>query len=582
MTAVPSWVISKGMPPMSTPTTLVADRYRLVKLIGTGGMGVVWHAHDERLQRAVALKMLRTQPELTDEEREVTTARAMREARLTAALHHPHAVQVFDVVEHEGQPCLVMQLIESTPLSTLLEEHGTLTPRETARIGAQVGAALAAAHRLRIVHRDVKPGNILIREDGAALISDFGIAHALGDAAITATGMVHGTPAYLAPEVARGEPSSFASDVFSLGSTLYAMLEGAPPFGSDRNAIALLHRVARGEHPAPQHAGPLEPLLLEMLSADPKRRPDMTTVAARLSEAEQDLPDGASPTIPIGGAAVAAAALAGGDAPTEPAATRVIGSTAETERLGEAPAETDRAGASASEDAPPLADTGAPESPAPLFPWLAEPQPSAEPPESPPPGPDAAPRRGRRTAALIGVLVAVGLLVVGGVLLVGLFQQDGGTVAGPEAEETPQSAETTAPESTSAAESTPPAAEPSTAPPPAETEPPPPSAEQRAVDTLVSYYSVMPGDLDAAWPMMTADYQVNHVGGREAYDAFWGDVASVAIADVTATGPDSAQATLTYTFTDGRVVQEVTAYRLVDEGGVLKIAETTVLSSTPL
>jgi serine/threonine protein kinase len=141
---------------MSTPTTLVADRYRLVKLIGTGGMGVVWHAHDERLQRAVALKMLRTQPELTDEERELTTARAMREARLTAALHHPHAVQVFDVVEHEGQPCLVMQLIESTPLSTLLEEHGTLTPRETARIGAQVGAALAAAHRLRIVHRDVK------------------------------------------------------------------------------------------------------------------------------------------------------------------------------------------------------------------------------------------------------------------------------------------------------------------------------------------------------------------------------------------------------------------------------------------
>lgn len=567
---------------MSTPSTLVADRYRLVKLIGTGGMGVVWHAHDERLQRAVALKMLRTQPELTDDEREVTTARAMREARLTAALHHPHAVQVFDVVEHEGQPCLVMQLVESTPLSMLLEEHGTLTPRETARIGAQVGAALAAAHRMRIVHRDVKPGNILIREDGAALISDFGIAHALGDAAITATGMVHGTPAYLAPEVARGEPSSFASDVFSLGSTLYAMLEGAPPFGADRNAIALLHRVARGEHPAPEHAGPLEPLLLEMLSTDPKRRPDMTTVAARLSGAEQGLADGASPTIPIGAAAVAAATLAGGDAPTEPAATRVIGSTAETERLDDPSAETDRAEASASEDVPPRPDTGAPESPAPLFPWLAEPQPSAEPPDSPTPGPDAVPRRGRRAAALIGVLVAVGLLVVGGVLLVGLFQQDGGTVAGPEVEETPQSAETTAPESTSSAEPTPPAAEPSTAPPPAETVPPPPSAEQRAVDTLVSYYAIMPGDLDAAWPMMTADYQMNHVGGRDAYDAFWGDVASVAIADVTATGPDSAQATLTYTFSDGRVVQEVTAYRLVDEGGVLKIAETTVLSSTPL
>lgn len=565
---------------MSTPSTLVADRYRLVKLIGTGGMGVVWQAHDERLQRAVALKMLRTQPELTDDEREVATARAMREARLNAALHDPHAVPVFDVVEHEGQPCLVMQLIESTPLSTLLESHGPLTPRETARIGAQVGAALAAAHRMRIVHRDVKPGNILIREDGAALISDFGIAHALGDAAITATGMVHGTPAYLAPEVARGEPSSFASDVFSLGSTLYAMLEGAPPFGTDRNAIALLHRVALGEHPAPEHAGPLEPLLHEMLSTDPKRRPDMASVAARLSEAEEVLADGASPTIPIGAAAVAGAAAAGGDAPTEPAATRVIGSTAETERLGDATAEPDLAEASASEDVPPRPEPGAPESPVPLFPWLAEPQPSAEPAESPTPGPDAVPRRGRRRSALIGILVASALLVIGGVLLVGLLRPDGGPVAGPEAEETPQSTETTAPESTSSAESTPPAAEPSS--PPQSAEPPPPSAEQRTVDTIVSYYSVMPDDLDAAWPMMTADYQVNHVGGRDAYDAFWADVESVAIADVTATGPDSAQATLTYTFTDGRVVEEVTAYRLVDEGGALKIAETTVLSSTPI
>ena len=144
-----------------------------------------------------------------------------------------------------------MQLIESTPLSVLLSEHGTLTPSATARIGAQVGSALAAAHKLRIVHRDVKPGNILITADGSAMISDFGISHALGDTTITATGMIHGTPAYLAPEVARGMPTSFASDVFSLGSTLYAMLEGSPPFGSEQNAIALLHKVARGGYPPP-------------------------------------------------------------------------------------------------------------------------------------------------------------------------------------------------------------------------------------------------------------------------------------------------------------------------------------------
>ena len=258
---------------MSTPSALIADRYRLVKLLGAGGMGIVWQAWDERLHRPVALKMLRAQPELSDPERQLATDRAMREARINAGLHHPHAVTVFDVVEHEGRPCIVMQLVESTPLSVLLTEHGTLSVAETARIGAQVSSALAAAHKLRIVHRDVKPGNILITADGSAMISDFGISHALGDATITATGVIHGTPAYLAPEAARGLPTNFASDVFSLGSTMYAMLEGSPPFGADKNAIALLHKVARGGHRPAKHAGPLGPLLGEMLSTNPKRRP---------------------------------------------------------------------------------------------------------------------------------------------------------------------------------------------------------------------------------------------------------------------------------------------------------------------
>ncbi|HYJ50362.1 MAG TPA: serine/threonine-protein kinase, partial [Microbacterium sp.] len=284
---------------MTTPSTLVADRYRLVKMLGAGGMGIVWHAWDERLHRPVALKMLRTQPELTDPERELATDRAMREARITAGLHHPHAVTVFDVVEHEGQPCIVMQLIESTPLSILLREHGILDPAETARIGAQVGSALAAAHKMRIVHRDVKPGNILITEDGSAMISDFGISHALGDATITATGMIHGTPAYLAPEVARGLPTSFASDVFSLGSTLYAMLEGEPPFGSDKNAIALLHKVARGGYPPPKHAGQLAPLLRQMLSPQPKRRPTMASVAQSLSARAGDARTTSAPAAPL-------------------------------------------------------------------------------------------------------------------------------------------------------------------------------------------------------------------------------------------------------------------------------------------
>ena len=142
-------------------------------------------------------------------------------------------------------------------------------------MGAQVASALAAAHEAGITHRDVKPGNILIAEDGTALISDFGISHALGDATLTSTGLIHGTPAFIAPEVARGGEATSASDVFSLGSTLYAALEGEPPFGRDPNTIALLHKVAAGVFPPPQRAGPLTSLLQQMLAADPADRPSM-------------------------------------------------------------------------------------------------------------------------------------------------------------------------------------------------------------------------------------------------------------------------------------------------------------------
>jgi eukaryotic-like serine/threonine-protein kinase len=575
---------------LSTPSTLIADRYRLVKLLGTGGMGIVWQAWDERLQRPVALKMLRTQPELTDREHEVATSRAMREARITAGLHHPHAVTVFDVVEHKGQPCIVMQLIESTPLSVLLREHGPLTPREAARIGAQVSSALAAAHKMRIVHRDVKPGNILITEDGSAMMSDFGISHALGDTTITATGMIHGTPAFLAPEVARGQDSSFASDVFSLGSTLYTMLEGAPPFGAEQNAIALLHKVARGYYPAPKHAGVLAPLLGDMLSTDPKRRPSMKSIASRMSamyegtEATEaavatEAPGASeSPTVPLGGAAVA---LAVDGPPTVAAETRAVGATAETERLDRATPGTERLQA-------PTAETdrltGAAASPA--LEWLVQGPPA-------PPQVDAReldPQRpGRRRAgALVGILILAGILGLGGAILFGALRDGAVDAGGPVTSAEPTTSETPAAEMQSPQVQPAPAA-PSPSPPLAEEteeevpeEPQPPSTEQRLVESITTYYAMVPGELDSAWPMMTADYQENHVGGRDAYDFFWGGITDVAVADVTASAPDRAQATLTYYFTDGRVVQEVTGYRLVEEGGVLKIAETTVLSSAEL
>ncbi|MFC0678605.1 serine/threonine-protein kinase [Lysobacter korlensis] len=293
---------------MSLPQTLLAERYRLVRVIATGGMGVVWEAWDERLQRPVAIKELRTGAGVTDDEAEQAKNRAMREARITARLHHPHAVPVFDAVEHEGRPCLIMQYLPSTPLSAILRQRGRLQPHEVARIGAEIASALAAAHKLKIVHRDVKPGNILITEEGTAHISDFGISHALGDATLTRTGMVYGTPAYLAPEVARGGDSTYASDVFSLGSTLYAALEGEPPFGSDPNSIALLHRVASGDMTPPRHAGVLEPFLLDMLASEPKKRPSMKAIASLLAGLQKDV-GSEKPTLPIpaaaGGAGVA-------------------------------------------------------------------------------------------------------------------------------------------------------------------------------------------------------------------------------------------------------------------------------------
>ncbi|WP_426319862.1 serine/threonine-protein kinase [Microbacterium sp. E-13] len=569
---------------MSTPSALVADRYRLVKMLGAGGMGVVWQAWDTRLRRPVALKMLRTQPELTDAERQVATDRAMREAQITAGLHHAHAVTVFDVVEHDGQPCIVMQLIESTTLSELLKEHGSFTPAETARIGQQVASALAAAHALKIVHRDVKPGNILIAGDGSALISDFGISHALGDATITATGMIHGTPASLAPEVARGLPTSFASDVYSLGSTLYALLEGEPPFGTGKNAIALLHRVAKGGHTAPQHAGSLAPLLETMLASDPKRRPTMASVADALrnaADAEAGAPDAAAGLVALGFDPASVGdgpeSMADSQEPADPGATEPYDVDAATEDIGATTVAFDQP----PRPQAPTAETerlGEPESPAAggssvsLPAWVAQ---------DPPAEASAPPRRRRGwLAAVILIVVALG---VGAALLLNALQGPAPEEAAPtpaQTSEAGEAQETPGPEPAAPAPA-PSSAEPESTPAPTPT-PTAATAEQRVTEAIAGYYALMPAARDEAWPLMTADYQENHAGGRGGYEAFWSTISDVSVSDVSATGPDSGQATLTYHFADGRVVEEVTAYRLVDEGGILKIAATDVLSSREL
>jgi serine/threonine protein kinase len=264
---------------------LIAGRYRLVRRIGSGGMGVVWEARDERLDRPVAVKLLRPSPGLSEDEAQLANRRAMNEARITARLDHPHAVSMFDVVDHEGRPCLIMQFVSSVSLAALIKRLTVLSPEQAAGLGTEVGSALAAAHRLGIVHRDVKPANVLIAEDGTARISDFGISNALDDAVgPTAASVLHGTPAFLAPEVARGERSSFASDVYGLGATLYAAVEGVPPFGTDTNPLELLRRVATGRANAPRVAGALTSPLLAMLDADPAARPTMAQVVQTLVE----------------------------------------------------------------------------------------------------------------------------------------------------------------------------------------------------------------------------------------------------------------------------------------------------------
>ncbi|MFC8531337.1 protein kinase [Nocardia sp. NPDC057227] len=284
-----------------TSDRLIAGRYRLSDPIGTGAMGVVWKATDVRLQRTVAVKQLRLDPGLTPSQKVEARARAMREGRIAARLHHPNAITVFDVAEEDGRPWLVMEFMDAPSLAARISGGRTLPPMEVARIGAQAAAALGAAHRAGILHRDVKPGNLLVGDDGTVKITDFGISRAVGDVTVTATGFLAGTPAYLAPEVARGEDGEPASDVFALGSTLYAAVTGSPPFGEGDNPLAVLHAVARGHVQPPQHAGALGPVLMQLLAPTPDARPTMQEAAGVLEGVAVGRPAGPTTVLPPGG-----------------------------------------------------------------------------------------------------------------------------------------------------------------------------------------------------------------------------------------------------------------------------------------
>ncbi|MGH3566811.1 MAG: protein kinase domain-containing protein [Pseudonocardia sp.] len=250
-------------------------RYRLHEQLGSGGMGVVWRATDELLDRQVAIKRIR----LDGDPAALTRQRMLREARIAARLHHPHIVTIFDVLTVQDEPWLVMEYLPSESLSDVLD-RGALPPGQVAVIGVQIADALVAAHARGIVHRDVKPGNILLSRTGEIKLTDFGISRVAGDATLTSTGLITGTPAYLAPEVCRGEPGGNASDIYSLGATLYATVEGTPPFGDGHdNILQLIRRISAEQAPAPTRAGPLTSVLRHLLDNNPAVRPN--ALAAR-------------------------------------------------------------------------------------------------------------------------------------------------------------------------------------------------------------------------------------------------------------------------------------------------------------
>ncbi|MFQ1003290.1 serine/threonine-protein kinase [Modestobacter sp. SSW1-42] len=542
---------------MTAPGSRVAGRYLVRSRLGGGAMGAVWLARDELLGRDVAVKQVLipvgSDPEATAGHREA----AMREGRIAARLTHPHAVSVYDMVDDGGTPWLVMEYLPSRSLAQVLAEQGTLPVQQVATIGAQVADALVATHAAGVVHRDVKPGNILIGEGGRAeglvKITDFGISRARGDVSLTQTGVVKGTPAYLAPEVARGQEPDEASDVYSLGATVYAALEGTPPFGMTENPLEMLYRVAGGDFTRPRNAGALTRPLMRMLDSDPGRRPSMTEVRDQLAGLAagrgRDVTDVLTARTPIPPTLTDARAVGDRAMPAVPPPA---------ERSVVAPVPV---------TPPPLVET--PDEPAPATPdpppTAVEPvaAPPAQPP-TPAPAPARAPRR-RRGVLLLAALTAV--LVAAGVVLFLLGQDgDGRSTAAqtgtptpspssaaptptptstPTPSDTPEPSETPATSSSAAPTSAAPTETTSAAPTPTTPTGPAPGSAAEVQQTLTSYYALLPGDPAAAWERTGPTLRGSI--SREGYIRFWNRFSSVTLGPVSAAdGSLTATAPVTY------------------------------------
>ena len=265
----------------ATAGWLVDGRYEVREPLGRGGFGVVWRARDLLLERDVAVKEIRFPGVLDDTEQAQLREKVLREARAAARLNHPGAVTVFDVVEDDGRPVIVMELVEAPTLAQMVERHGPLSPAHAASIGLAVLETLAAAHAVGIVHRDVKPANVMVEESGRVRLADFGIAAILDDPKVTTSGAIAGSPCYMAPEQALNERVGPAADLWSLAATLYLAVEGEPPF--DKGSVIPTMTSIVQDPPRPyRRAGPLAPVLTDLLVKDPDRRLDAGALRARL------------------------------------------------------------------------------------------------------------------------------------------------------------------------------------------------------------------------------------------------------------------------------------------------------------
>jgi serine/threonine protein kinase len=502
---------------------VIAGRYTLEREIGRGGAGSVHLAHDELLDRSVAIKRIGLLPGTTGQD----IARAEREARLAAGINHPHVVSIFDLVKDDDCYWLVMELVRGRTLTQVVAEDGPLPPTRAAGIVAQAADALVQAGRAGIVHRDVKPGNIMVGDDNHAKLGDFGIARSGTDAALTQTGFITGSPAYLAPEVASGSPATAASDVWSLGGTLWFALTGRPPYDVGDNVMGGLYRIVHDEPPRLPDDHPLAGLLAVMLVKDPEGRWPVERVRDELRRAAR-----------------------GGSGPDAPIARQERGSDA-TVPLGAAtPAARDV------EDDQPTRTTAAPVAPA-----------------TPAPPPSTGTHEPRRRRPAGWLAAALALVVVAGLAAWLLWPRDDEdpTDAGSTPSSQPSTSAEPSPSEEPSSEASPteePTEEPETESPPATAGGSPGQMRQFVED----YFATVTSDPEAAFAMLTPEFQAAS-GGYGDYSGFWSTIESASPSRIKVDKDAmTASYTIDYVTTSGDTRTEQVTLQLARQGEQYLIA----------